>query len=535
MKRLWIFIRINGLQLLLGFVIILILCLTVIGITVFVKMESFYKTLAIAQLPIAFITGIVYASTFVLLYHLVLRGGLAKLESGKVKSQQVGIKWADVIGMEEAKQEAWEVVELLKDRTKVQQIGGKAIRGILMIGPPGCGKTYLAKAIATEANVPFLSMSGSEFVEIFVGVGASKVRKLFKQARLLAHGYGACIVFIDELDAVARKRVFSVFGGTEETNSTQNQLLAEMDGLKAKEENVIVIGATNAAESNLDEALLRPGRFDRKIYIGRPNLTDRENIFKFYLSKVKYDDTIDIGRLARKAVHKSPADISNIIKEAVLIAARSKKDKVGMREIIEATERIEMGVKHRRQMTDQEREMTAYHESGHLMVLYKLHPTEDVFKASIISRGPALGMVHHTPKEELFTYNKERLMAEIQAALGGYAAEKIKFGSTSSGVAADFSKAMAYAHAMVWKFGMGDSGYMGDYSNIPESQLSEKVKERLNDDTMMIFNNCYKEVEELLVKDGPLLDRFAKELLAKEELDYDEIEAIFKDYYEKKT
>jgi len=515
---------------------VVILYLTIVGLVVFVKMESFYRTLSLAQLPIAFVTGIVYAATFVILYQLVLQGGMAKLESGRVKNQQVGVKWADVIGMEEAKQEAWEVVGLLKDRTKITKMGGLAIRGILMVGPPGCGKTYLAKAMATEANVPFLSMSGSEFVEIFVGVGASRVRKLFKQARLFAHGYGACIIFIDELDAVARKRVFSVFGGTEETNSTQNQLLAEMDGLKTKGENVIVIGATNASESSLDEALLRPGRFDRKIYVGAPNLEERERLFEFYLSKVKYDkNNINIGRVARKTVYKTPADIANIVKEAVLIAARSKKEEISMKDVAEAIERIEMGVKHRRNMTKNEKEMTAYHEAGHLIALYMLHPTEDVFKASIISRGAALGMVHHTPKEELFTYTKDRILSTIKTSLGGYVAEKIKSGTSSSGVAADFNNAMHWAHSMVWKLGMGDRGYVGDYSIVPESQLSEKIKEELNEDTKKIIDKCHKEVTELLTKEKILLDRFAKELLDREELDYDEVEAIFAEYGKKRV
>jgi len=508
--------------------IILVLILAVWGL---MSLESFYRNITLATMPINLIMVALNATIFVFMYMMFMQGGLAKISKSKIKGELVNVKWNDVIGMEEAKREAWEVVQLIKDRARVKKIGGKILRGILMLGPPGCGKTYMAKAIATEAAVPFLSMSGSEFVEIFVGVGASRVRRLFKKARELAYGYGGCIVFIDELDAIARKRVFSVFGGTEETNSTQNQLLAEMDGLHEKDENVIVIGATNAPEDNLDKALLRPGRFDRKLYIDRPNLDEREKIFQFYFDKVKYDkSSVDIKRLARKAVYKTPAEIENIVKESALIAARDNKESIEFKHISEAIERIEMGLKHRRHMTPHEKEMTAYHESGHLVVLYLLHPTEDVFKASIIGRKESLGVVHHQPREEMFTKSRESLLADVKVSLAGYVAEKMKFGTTSSGVSMDFKMAMATAHAMVWSLGMNDAGLVGDYTSIPETQLSEKLKQTLNDETGKIFTRCLKDVDELLTEERVILDRFVKELLAKEELDYDEIDAIFKEY-----
>ena len=520
-RRFKMYLMMHWLKITIICVVFLLLILAIWGLS---SLESFYRHLTIAQMPITLLLSGVHAGIFVFMYMVFLRGGFTKIKQTTIKGQNVNIHWNDVIGIEEAKQEAWEVVQLIKDRTLLSKIGGKILRGLLMVGPPGCGKTYLAKAI------PFISMSGSEFTEIFVGVGASRVRKLFKKARTLAYGYGACIVFIDELDAIGRQRSFSFMGGGQETNSTQNQLLVEMDGLQEKDFNVIVIGATNAAEGILDQALLRPGRFDRKIYIDRPSLQGREKVFEYYLKKVQYDKNIDIGRLARKAVHKTPAEIDNIIKEAALITMRNKKDVVGHREISEAMERIDMGIKHKRQMTKEERSMVAFHETGHLVIMYILHPTDDVFKASIISRKETLGAVYSQPREELYTRNKQRLLADIKVKLGGYAAEKIKFNTTSDGVAADFDGAMKLAHNMVWKIGMSDAGYVGDYSVIPESQISESIKEKLNDETGKIIKSCLKEVEELLKKEWQLVERFVNELLEKEELEYDEIEVIFKEY-----
>ncbi len=494
------------------------------------SIDSYQRSYMVAWLSTMGLQATISAVIFVVLYSWVLQGGLQKLKKKQIKKDAVDIKWKDIIGMEGAKIEAKELVSLIKDRARVKKIGGNVIRGMLMMGPPGCGKTYMAKAIATEAGIPFISMSGAEFVEVFVGVGASRVRQLFERARRLAYAYGGCIIFIDEIDAVGRKRVFSAFGGTEETNSTQNQLLAEMDGLGDREENVIVIGATNAAINTMDEALLRPGRFDRKIFVEKPDLQEREELFRYYLSKVSFDSSLDVGRLARKAVGKSPADISNLVKEAALIATRTKLDKVNYDHISEAFERVDLGMKRMTKVSEKDRVVTAYHEAGHLMVLYLLHPTDDVFKASIIPRGGAGGVVYHLPSEETTHYNRHRVLANIKVALAGYVAEKVKFGVTATGVCSDFTNAMFWAHKMVWEWGMGKNEFVGDFSHIPVEQLSDNLKEKLNLETHEIMQGCVKDVEEFLKKEMTIFERFANELLSKSELDFDDIEAIFKEY-----
>ncbi|MCM8814217.1 MAG: AAA family ATPase [Candidatus Omnitrophica bacterium] len=496
------------------------------------KLDPYGRISLQATMPLWILASIVSGAIAALIYVSVLRGAFSNIRKKSVKAETVKVKFADVLGIDEVKEEALEVVQLLKDHALLSRIGGKILRGLLLIGPPGCGKTYLAKAIATEAGLPFLTFSASEFVEVFVGVGSSRVRKLFIQARKLAYSRGGCIIFIDEIDAVGRQRTFN-FGGGAETNSTLNQLLVEMDGLAGAGENVVVIGATNASEEVLDAALLRPGRFDRLIYIDRPNLEGREELFRHYLGKVISEPTIDVGRLARNAVYKSPADIENIIKEAALIATRKRKEQIGYKEISEAMERIELGIKHKRKMTPREREMTAFHESGHLITTFLLHPTNDVFKASIISRRNTLGVVYSQPREELFSHDRDHLLANIKVALSGYAAEKVQFGVTTTGVSSDFRKAMGIAHGMVWSIGMGLSGQIGDFSALPRAQVSDTVKNRLNEETNQILQSCLKEVERLLRKERPILERFARELMEKEELEYDEIEAIFKEYGKK--
>lgn len=513
--------------------LILAFVLQVASLIAFFNMDSYGRKSILAQQAFAMILMMVYTLSFVLLYSR----GFGRF-FGKKKEvldvSKVNVKFSDVIGLENAKKEAMEVVDLLKDRAKLKAIGGQVVKGLILFGPPGTGKTLLAKAIATEAGIPFISMSGSEFVEVFVGVGASRVRQLFSQARLQARARGGCLIFIDEIDALGRSRKLSWFG-SQETDTTLNQLLTDMDGLTEKEGNVVVIGATNAPEDSLDPALLRPGRFDRHIYIDRPNLKERIEAFRYYLRKVKHNPDLDLARLARRAVGRSPADIMNICKESALIAMREKVNQVDYNHISKAIERIDLGVVRHVTMTREEKEATAFHESGHLVTLYQLHPTDDVFKATVIPRGGALGVVWHNPREERHSHDRNKLLADIKVSLAGYVAEKIRYGVTTTGVAQDFANAMTIATKMVWSLGMGTNGFIGDFGVLQRpgsghSELSETVKTELNREVNQILHQCVQEVEEFLRKEWSLVERFASELVKKNELEFDDIHAIFSEY-----
>jgi cell division protease FtsH len=443
-----------------------------------------------------------------------------------------GIGWADVIGMEETKQEAKEVVELIKDRARLQKVGGKIIKGLLMFGPPGCGKTYLAGAMAQEFKLPFLYKSGSEFVEMYVGVGAMRVRRMFMEAKELADVHGGCIFFIDEIDALGAKRGMDMgSGGQSEYNQTLNQLLVEMDGLRSKDKdyNIVVIGATNMKEGFFDAALLRPGRFDRKIYVYLPNLEDRQKLFEYYLSKVSYDkNSIDLGKLARISVGNSPADIANIIHEAAILAVRNKKDLLTLQEISEAMERIQLGLRQRINLSQKEKEVTAYHEAGHAIITYLLEEKRDVFKVSIIPRKSTAGVSWSHETEETLSFDQKEALARIKCSLGGYVAEKIKYGYSGAGVSQDFANIMRIAHSMVYEWGMGESGFLGNFNSI--DRVSGDIRTKLDSDVQKIIRSAMSEVEQILTREQQLLDTFAAELLKMQELDYDQMEAIFKSF-----
>ncbi|MBN3041210.1 MAG: AAA family ATPase [Candidatus Omnitrophica bacterium] len=538
------YIRLNWVSLLVvgSIAIGIILIITVTGISFFHFSRiapHMREALWARTLPYIFIflvigsfTGLIHTLAWI---YFVFGGGIAQMTYKKVKETEVNVHWGDVVGMDLIKKEVWEVISLLKDRSKIKKIGGKVIKGVLMIGPPGTGKTYLAKAIATETGLPFLAEVGSEFVGILVGQGAMSIKKLFKKARVLAEIHGGCIVFIDEIDSIALPRVTSAgISAREGHNATINQLLAEMDGVRQAEDNIVVIGATNVSEDALDPALMRAGRFDRKIYFDYPNLNDRKELLNYYLKKIRYDHSISINTLAVKTVMLSPADIANMIREATLVSMRSRREIVTMRDISEAYDRILFGLKSGLQLSEKEKLWVAYHEAGHAIIAYLKHPTTDVVKATIIPRKGYLGYAHPVPREEIHIDTKDIILAKIKTFLASYVAEKIKFGSTGSGVNYDFAQALKLAHDMVYKYGMGESAVIGNFQSLYSKDsgydISQDLKSRLDNDIQKILKDCQKEVEEILIKERDILDYFARELLKKEELDYDEIVDIFKKF-----
>ncbi len=445
------------------------------------------------------------------------------------KDTNVKLNFNDVAGLEEAKTEVMEIVDFLKNPKKYTQLGGKIPKGALLIGPPGTGKTLLAKAVAGEANVPFFSISGSDFVEMFVGVGASRVRDLFKQAKEKA----PCIVFIDEIDAVGRARGRNVnFGSNDERENTLNQLLTEMDGFGTNM-GVIILAATNRADI-LDRALLRAGRFDRQIHVELPDLNEREAIFKVHLRPIKLEKNLDISFLAKQTPGFSGADIANVCNESALIAARKNKTVVEKQDFLDAIDRIVGGLERKSKIISMgEKKTIAYHEAGHATVSWLLEYASPLLKVTIIPRGRALGAAWYLPEERQIT-TREQLLDEMAYALGGRAAEQLVFGKISTGALSDLEKITKQAYAMVSYFGMSDKvGNVSFYDSTGQSDYgftkpySEKTAEVIDNEVKQIIEESYIRAQEVLKDNLKGLTELAELLLEKEVIFSEDLERIF--------
>lgn len=448
----------------------------------------------------------------------------------KLLSDGTKTTFNDVAGLTEEKEEVKELIDFLKNPKKFQAMGARIPKGVLLVGPPGTGKTLLARAVAGEAKVPFYYISGSDFVELFVGIGASRVRDMFKQAKMNA----PCLVFIDEIDAVGRQRGTGLGGGHDEREQTLNQLLTEMDGF-GPHEGIIVIAATNRPDV-LDPALLRPGRFDRQVTVGLPDKRAREEILKVHAKNKVLDKNITLDYLAKRTPGFSGADLENLLNEAALLTVRRNKKAITMSEIDEATDRVIMGpAKVTKKYTDKEKRLVAYHEAGHAVVGLKLEGANDVQKITIIPRGQAGGYTMMTPKEETFTSTKQELLESISGLLGGRVAEEIEFNEITTGAHDDFKKATKIARSMVTEYGMSKLGpmmleepsgntFLGrDYTK--NRNISDIVAHEIDEEMRNIINDCYKKTKDILTKNKDLLDLIANTLLeeetiTKEQIDY---------------
>ena len=466
-------------------------------------------------------------------------GGSQAMSFGKSKAKmlldsKVKTTFKDVAGIDEEKKELEEIVDFLKNGDKYIKLGARIPKGVLLVGPPGTGKTLMAKAVAGEAGVPFFSISGSDFVEMFVGVGASRVRDLFEQAKK----HQPCIIFIDEIDAVGRQRGAGMGGGHDEREQTLNQLLVEMDGFD-ENTNIIVIAATNRPDI-LDNALLRPGRFDRQIYINAPDVRGREQILKVHAKNKQLEAEVDLKTLAKRTPGFTGADLQNLLNEAALLAARNNKDKISMGDIDNSIDRVIAGIeKKSKVMTDEDKELTSYHEVGHALLAKLLKDADELHKVSIIPRGYALGVTWTKPKDEQVHTNKAKLLAQITVSLGGRAAEEIVYGKdrVSTGASQDLINVTNIARKMVTAWGMSDKlgnmAYCKNQENVfmgrdfgHQRDYSEQVAFEIDEEMKRIVDEKYEEAKNLLSSHRDMLEAIAKELLDKETIDAEEFQNI---------
>ncbi len=495
--------------------------------------DSTLMTIFISWFPMLLLVGV-----WIFFMRNMGGGGGKAMGFGKSKAKLLTegkgtVTFDDVAGIDEAKEDLSEIVDFLKNPTKYTILGGKIPRGALLVGPPGTGKTLLARAIAGEANVPFFSISGSDFVEMFVGVGASRVRDMFEQAKKNA----PCIIFIDEIDAVGRSRGSGIGGGNDEREQTLNQLLVEMDGF-ADNENVIIIAATNRPDV-LDPALLRPGRFDRQVEVPNPDIIGREQILKVHMKKVKVDNDVNARLIARGTPGFSGADLANLCNEAALLAARRGKRTVTAQEFEDAKDKVMMGAERRTLvMSEDERRLTAFHEAGHALVAIHKPASDPVHKATIIPRGRALGLVMRLPERDAISYSREKFEADLSVAMAGRVAEEILVGydKITSGASSDIQQATKMARGMVTQWGMSDKMGMVDYAGnsgtnyLGQSSgtgvISEKTRQEIDDEVKRIINEAYADAKKILTDNAKQLDILGNGLLEYETLTGDEIKKL---------
>ncbi len=494
--------------------------------------SSLWPNLLTTMLPFLVLVGL-----WMLMLRQAQSGSNQAMSFGKSRARlhteaKTRVTFDDVAGVDEAKEELEEIIEFLRHPKKFQALGAKIPRGVLLVGPPGSGKTLLAKAIAGEAGVPFFSISGSEFVEMFVGVGASRVRDLFDQAKKSA----PCLVFIDEIDAVGRQRGAGLGGGHDEREQTLNQLLVEMDGFDPNS-GIIVIAATNRPDI-LDPALLRPGRFDRRIVVDNPDTKGRRAILDVHVRGKPIGDDANLDVLAKRTPGFSGADLANMVNEAALLAARRGKKRVGMSEFDEAIERVIAGPQRKsRILSPKERELTAFHEGGHALLGKLLPQANPPHKVTILPRGMALGYTLPLPQEDKYTITRSEILANITAILGGRVAEEIVFGEITTGAANDFEKATELARKMVTEFGMSDKlgpltlgtkhGPVFLGRDLVESRnYSDEIAYEIDKEVRRIIDECYSRARQVLTDHQEVLDRIAKALLERESLDSEELDAL---------